>query len=79
MDESWTWVLMSGPLQSKAERQLAAVKSDLERLVGTDSTLAAGILNEAAAGLATAMLTLRNLEEAVNRETVMDKRQAAKQ
>jgi hypothetical protein len=70
---------MSGPLQSKAERQLAAVKSDLERLTGTDSPLATGILNEAAAGLATATLTLRNLEEAVNRETVMDKRQAAKQ
>lgn len=77
-------------LISKAERQLAAAHTELTVLEegrgtagsGTADPLlgvGSGKLGEVSAGLATAMLTLRNLEESLSREIDMDRRQGAKQ
>ncbi|PJF17550.1 hypothetical protein PSACC_02649 [Paramicrosporidium saccamoebae] len=65
---------MNAQLTAKAERQLQAVRSDMERLEGDGTAL-----QDVSAGLATAMLTLRSLEESLNRETSMEKRQQGKQ
>lgn len=76
-------------LISKADRQLSTARAELSALESTtgstshasDSLLSveSGKLGEISAGLATAMLTLRNLDESLSRETDMEKRQAAKQ
>lgn len=69
-------------LASKAERQLRGVQDTVAQLEGPPSDASEGLVSmigEASAGLATAMLTIRNFEETLARETSMDKRQSGKQ
>ena len=79
---------MNAQQLGKAERQLAAVEGDLQRIAPLlDSNKGedvgwrgvAAMLSEASASLATAGLTLRLAEETLARETSMDKRQHGKQ
>lgn len=65
-------------LVARAERQLKAVRVDLDGIEVAGGATDGSVLGEVAAGLATAMLTLRSLEEAVGRETSMEKRQEGK-
>jgi hypothetical protein len=67
---------MNAQLFAKAERQLRVVREDMEKLKGEGEE---GGVGEVVAGLATAMLTLRSLEDSLSRETAMEKRQQGKQ
>lgn len=79
---------MNAQQLGKAERQLAAVEGDLQRVAsllggGDEASVewkeVAALTSQASASLATASLTLRSAEETLSRETSMDKRQHGKQ
>ncbi len=72
-------------LISKAERQFATIQGDLgacEQLLPATAEGGGGAnqkLNEASAGLATVMLTIKSLEDAMLRETAAEKRSVLKE
>lgn len=72
-------------LLERAARQLRSVREDVERIQtllgaaeGSGSAVRA-VQGEISAGLATAVLTVQSAEEALSRETCMEKRQSYKQ